>query len=248
MILLDPHFRKNKITMATLVEDTGLSHRQVRRAVAEGLVDPPQGKGKSARYSEKTLHRLQVISKLMAQEVKPLGRKPTLPEIKSILKEMSEEQLEEIRGGLPFSFFDTGDPSDAAVVDTRLDHEYLDLHEKASNEDLISHELDDARPVMERVQSRFQSRHSRGTTFYHGELGDLGMLLQMLHDKLKTLVDDKYESDPTEGDTWIRIRTRSPIMEIHLKAPETETDKARLKALQRAVEKLIDQGYGPYYY
>lgn len=249
MVLLHELPDINKITMATLVEKTNLTERQIRRCIAEELVDGAAGKGQGARYSRKTLRRLQLIRKLQEQKVEPLGRQLTLKEIKSTLDSLSKQQEEQILSGMAFSFIDTEarEPgsADASVEEMRLDNEYNDIHETALRGDGISHTVDD---VTSRLASMHHLRRPLGITDDHVDFGEFGMLLKMLRDKLETLVKDKSALDQTtEEDTWVRVRTRSPVMEIHVKAPRTTNDRARLKAVQTAVEELIRRGYGPYY-
>lgn len=225
-----------------------MSGQTCRRCIAEKLVDGAAGKGQGARYSRKTLHRLQLIRKLQEQTVEPLGRQLTLKEIKSTLDSLSKQQEDQILSGMAFSFIDTEaqepGPADASVQEMRLDNEYNDIHEKASQRDDISHSVEN---LQSRLASLPHSRRPRQTTLYHGDLGEFGMLLQILSDKLETLVKNEGEPNASEEDTWVRVRTRSPIMEIHVKAPRTTNDRARLKAVQTAVEELIRRGYSPYY-
>jgi DNA-binding transcriptional MerR regulator len=235
-------------TMTDLVEKSRLTDRQIRRCIAEGLVEGAEGKGPGARYSETTLRRLQLIQRLQVQKVEPLGRQLTLKEIKTTLDSLNEQQESQILQGLTFSFIDTEAREEKStrspIVESKLDHEYLDIHESASPNTHSNLAEEDFRSVN---RSLTGYRPRRGTTFGHGDLGELGMLLQMLRDKLKVLAGDESDPCPTAGDAWVRVRTRSPMMEIHFKTPETASEQARIRALYRAVETVIEQGYGPYY-
>lgn len=246
MVLLNPN---PGYTMAELVEKSGLTDRQIRRCIAEKLVEGAEGKGSGARYSETTMRRLLLIRQLQGQKVEPLGRQLTLNEIKSTLDSLSEPQENQILQGMAFSFIDTEAPveesSGAPALDSKLNDEYLDIHESVSRCCSSSIPEEEVQPLQRTPAG--PRAHRREATFWHGDLGDFGMLLQLLRDKLRILAEDESTPGPAAGDAWVRVRTRSPMMEIHVKTPETSAEQARIRALYRAVETVIEQGYGPYY-
>ncbi len=244
MVLLHNRPGNRKITMATLIEASGLNERRVRRCINDGLVEGARGKGQAAYYSETTLRKLKLISMLMNQKVEPLGREPTLPEIKKILELLTSEQEEGVLAGVPFSFVDTGDTDEAVVVDTNLNREYLDIQRKAARGALQESDISDLRSLFASTYSRNRINESN---LYHGDLGEFGQLLKMLHEKLEALISDEREPDTAGEDTWVRVRTRSPVLEIHVRSPRSATDRAELKAVKSVIEELMRRGHGPYY-
>jgi len=245
--ILDPDMPKQGTwSMAELVEMTGFSERNIRHYISEGLVEGARGMGRNARYGKGTLRRLKLISKLKDQVVEPLGRPMTLKEIKNTLDSLGESEIDYLLSGTAeFRLIDT----DSAQGTTNLslpsnrdahDDEYEDLqnmHSRRHDPDLEAtapHALAMRPPAIERSQREIND-------WIH-ELGDFGRLLQRLRDILKDLTDEETAVAPPAGDTWMRVK--SPDIEVHIKAPRTRTERARLRVVERAVEKLIELGPG----
>lgn len=74
-------------TIGQLAEAAGVTARTIRYYTAEGLLPPPDTRGKYARYSAEHLDRLRLIARLKDAYM-PLG------EIKSRLEELSAEQVQ----------------------------------------------------------------------------------------------------------------------------------------------------------
>lgn len=234
-------------SMAELVEESGFTERQIRHYISEGLVKGAEGMGRNARYSEETLVRLKLIRKLKERDVEPLGRPMTLREMKNTLDSLDPSQIEYLLSGAAmFQLIDTEDAAefsaaDASSIDSRMDEEYLDYQ----NKQLLRHEPD---PIATNTRALRQPQaHDRSTREINDwihSLGDFGKLLRRLHEMLEQLAVEDTHPTRSEGDTWVRVK--SPDVEVHVKAPRTATERARIRTIQRAVEMLIEQTPGPY--
>jgi len=250
------------ITMDILVSRTGLTPRQVRRCISENMIPPPTGKGPAARYTVDTLRKLEVVSRLMKQRVEPQNRPMRLKEIKAILAGLSGEQTDQIRAGLPFAAIDDRDEPDGretlTICDTisgdvaaspiepesddeELDREYLDLHETDPRGEITPR----AQGLLSRAADMCGYRPS---SFLRRALeqeptNELLALLGRLLDNLKDVTGCEVAPDSTKEDTWTRVI--SPVIEIHVKTPEDETERNQLITLCRSLERLIEQGAGP---
>ncbi len=69
---------KKGYTISELEKLTGLSRRNIRFYVSEGLVQPPSGSGVAASYSEEHLERLKMIITLSSRHIKLAGIKKIL--------------------------------------------------------------------------------------------------------------------------------------------------------------------------
>lgn len=73
-------------TLDELTSDAGVTVRTVRYYIAEGLLPPPEGSGRAARYTQEHRDRLAVISALKERHL-------PLREIRDLLREISPEEL-----------------------------------------------------------------------------------------------------------------------------------------------------------
>lgn len=233
-------------SMAELVELTGFTERNIRHYISEGLVEGARGMGRNASYGEKTLRRLKLISKLKDQDVEPLGRPLTLKEMKSTLDSLDESEIDYLlSGAAAFKLIDTDTGPTAGNIaaqsnSTALDYEF-DSYEamRARRHDP---DLETTAPHALAIRPPATGRSQREINDWIHELGDFGRLLQRLRDILQDLADDEAATSPPGGDTWLRVK--SPDIEVHIKAPRTKAERARLRVVERAVEKLIEQGPG----
>jgi DNA-binding transcriptional MerR regulator len=58
-----------RFSLAELVESSGLSERTVRHYIAEGLVPPALGRGRSRYYTPEHLTRLELVARLRAEKL-----------------------------------------------------------------------------------------------------------------------------------------------------------------------------------
>lgn len=84
------------MTLDELTSATGVTVRTVRYYIAEGLLPPPEGAGRGARYTREHRDRLDVIAMLKARHL-------PLREIRQALRDLAPEEVaalaEEARGG-----------------------------------------------------------------------------------------------------------------------------------------------------
>lgn len=233
-------------SMAELVEESGFTERQIRHYISEGLVKGAEGMGRNARYSEETLVRLKLIRKLKEQDVEPLGRPLTLREMKNTLDSLDGSQVEYLLSGAAmFKLIDTEDAAefsaaDASPIDRQLDAEYL----KYQTKDIPDSNIINAfHKTIENLASETNDRSTREINDWIHALGDFGKLLRRLREMLDQLAVEETHPSRSEGDTWVRVK--STDVEVHVKAPRTATERARIRTIQRALEMLLEQNPGP---
>lgn len=235
-------------TLPELVELTGFTERQIRHYISQEIVDGATGMGRNARYGEKTLRRLRLIRKLKDQNVEPLGRPLTLKEMKSTLDSLKEPEIDYLLSGTAaFKLIDTDMGINASPLNAQMSHDALD-NEFAEYEEMRLRRKDLGLNTLSSrasaIQSPVHERTQREINSWVHELGDFGKLLQRLREILQDLAADDAPADPPGGDTWVRVK--STDVEVHVKAPRTATERARIRTIQRAVEMLIEQTPVPY--
>lgn len=103
---------KKDYTISELEKLTGLTRRNIRFYVSEGLLPPPSGSGVAASYSEDHLERLKMIMSLSARHIKLAG-------IKEILEGRSYSE----NGKDPGEF---ADKSKTEIIDMIMDSSITD--------------------------------------------------------------------------------------------------------------------------
>jgi DNA-binding transcriptional MerR regulator len=76
-------------TIGELAEKAGVTPRTVRYYTAEGLLPPPETRGRYALYGEEHLRRLQLIARLKEAYL-------PLEEIKAYMRELTDEQVRQL--------------------------------------------------------------------------------------------------------------------------------------------------------
>ena len=107
--------REHTISIETLSEQTGISVRNIRFYIAEGLLTGPGTRGKSASYTDEHLLRLRMIHLLTEQRV-------PLMEIRQLMEHLSPE---EVRGLLEKEGLSPVEP--AGEVKPISPKEYLEM-------------------------------------------------------------------------------------------------------------------------
>lgn len=74
------------LTLEELTSDAGVTVRTVRYYIAEGLLPPPEGAGRAARYTEDHRNRLDLIASLKDRHL-------PLREIRQFLRDLSPEEI-----------------------------------------------------------------------------------------------------------------------------------------------------------
>jgi DNA-binding transcriptional MerR regulator len=74
------------LTLEELTSDAGVTVRTVRYYIAEGLLPPPEGAGRAARYTEEHRNRLDLIASLKDRHL-------PLREIRQFLRDLSPEEI-----------------------------------------------------------------------------------------------------------------------------------------------------------
>jgi DNA-binding transcriptional MerR regulator len=73
-------------TLEELTSDAGVTVRTVRYYIAEGLLPPPEGAGRAARYTEDHRNRLDLIAALKDRHL-------PLREIRQVLRDLGREEI-----------------------------------------------------------------------------------------------------------------------------------------------------------
>lgn len=85
------HRSESTYTLDELTSDAEVTVRTVRYYIAEGLLPPPEGAGRAARYTQEHRDRLAVIATLKARHL-------PLREIRDILRDLSPEEIADLAG------------------------------------------------------------------------------------------------------------------------------------------------------
>ncbi len=216
-------------TLDDLAQATGFSKRQIRFYITKKLV-PGAGdsRGPNATYGEETLRRLQLLGVLKDLKIEPTGRTMTLDEIGHALDTLSADGIEALLSGR----------AELAILDT--DSRANLAPAAASQLEPLAHIVPirewEAPPAMasaECIQPRmFVKEEEDGHP-------DLATLLLQLHDQLAELGSDTRFTGASGHPQWRRIGT--PLVEFHVRQPDTPADRARLQAMARALGRLLTQ-------
>ncbi|MBE0567781.1 MAG: MerR family transcriptional regulator [Krumholzibacteria bacterium] len=223
-------------TLDDLVQATGFSKRQIRFYITKQLVPGAgESRGPYATYGEETLRRLRLIGVLKDKRIEPTGRAMTLDEIGHALDTLSADGSEALLAGR----------AELAILDTDTGTRLAALEAlswggraappttpgSATIREWHASETD-ARPALPayRMEPTCSDPAEDATAAVTDQL-------ERLRDLLAAAGADLPVAAAGGHPQW--RRASSPLVEFHVRQPDTPADRARLQAMARALHRLL---------
>ena len=217
-----------------LAEAAGVTPRTIRYYAAEGLLPPPDVRGRYALYSGDHLRRLQLIARLK-QAFLPLG------EIKQRLEQLTGEQVRLLLS-------DIEEQPGQRAPSSALDYIARALHKPARSQAPrapASASMGYQPLVMRPAPDSFQGGvRSPEMSVYRPDTAQFSTPshpLQLGYAEPATAPLQEADMDPLRGsgETWQRIAL-APGVELHIREPGTPAVQERLAKLVEAARRLFD--------
>jgi len=191
-----------------LERQTGLPRRTIHYYVKEGMIPPPEGQGRNARYGEE--HRLRL---LLIRDMKD-STHLRLEGIREIIEPMSEDDL---RREVTRLREERGDET----AEDRLESDWERMAEGS--------------PLPPDANLAYSMRIGSRATRSRSPFASLKDRAQMAHDALRRRTDDPSPAAAfEEADSWNRVRVSNDV-EIHYRAPAEEDDDGLLDKILQLV-------------
>lgn len=224
-------------TISQLAEAAGVTLRTIRYYTTEGLLPPPDTRGKYALYNQDHLNRLRLIARLKNAYL-PLG------EIKGRLESLTAEQVGRVlheHGG------------ESRVAETSSASEYI--ANVLGNQQQLRQTL----PAFAHEAPGYAEMRAPGGSDLEGpaapaqlqpgrvelppvpapapvRAGRSGSLLRRLVPQRKERTPS--EAQPETGETWQRV-TLAPGIELHIREPQPENTRDRIQQLVKRASELF---------
>jgi DNA-binding transcriptional MerR regulator len=206
----------NEYSAPELEQQTGLSIRNIRYYTDLGLLPPPILRGKNACYTSDHLQRIRLIQRLRERHF-------PLSEIKQILEQQDEagvEKLLEAQEKLQEQLLTPFPMPDAADQETDAG-KWAQHKALAYIDSLMGKPEPAAQPALIKVPQFKVQELNEGIS--GNNLDSIRNVQQLLRD---------------EGETWERI-SLAPGVELHLRQPVSEADRAAMHKLVEAARKIF---------
>jgi DNA-binding transcriptional MerR regulator len=236
---------EKQYTISELADAAGVTPRTIRYYTAEGLLPPPDTRGRYALYGDEHLLRLQLIARLKDAYL-PLG------EIKARTDQLDAEQLRRLLA-------EYHQPPQQQIAESATEYitRVLSNHPVAPDEQETSPMK--AQPFLGRPALRHdnflgrdrESRVPPGPPLDIGHAEPLpaapapaapqprGSLLSRLVPRRRAQPEEQAPAAPSAAEQWQRI-TLAPGVELHIREPLPDDLHARVQQLLAQARELLD--------
>jgi DNA-binding transcriptional MerR regulator len=239
---------EKQYTISELADATGVTPRTIRYYTAEGLLPPPDTRGRYALYGDEHLLRLQLIARLKDAYL-PLG------EIKARTDQLDAEQLRRLLA-------EYHQPPQQQIAESATEYitRVLSNHPVAPDEQETSPMK--AQPFLGRPALRHESARARDSEppappapplkLGHAESVPVepapaapaapqprGSLLSRLVPRRRAQPEEQAPAAPSAAEQWQRI-TLAPGVELHIREPLPDDLHARVQQLLAQARELLD--------
>ena len=228
--------KPSKLYSITEVERlTGLPRRTIHYYVKEGMIPPPEGRGRNARYNEEHRLRLALIQEMKASThlrlegireiIDTMNENELRYEVERLRRERGDETSED-RLESTWEVMSAGPPEDPAGLDGRnllLSHDEPDGEPDDERVDplVAEHRLAMETPSLRRSRNLFSSLRDRANL--------------MRHDSTDESTADE---DSITADAWNRVRVDDDV-EIHYRSTGDDEFIDKIKKLVALARKLL---------
>jgi DNA-binding transcriptional MerR regulator len=243
-------------TISELAEASGVTTRTIRYYTAEGLLPPPDTRGRHALYGVEHLRRLELIARLKNAYL-PLG------EIKARLEQLTSEQVEQLLGEYRQASEAPAPDSAADYITQVLTNQIMPpasrmLAESSSGYGESSAPPAPAASVGFRPQTAsaesaprapapipagappaLQTGHAEALAPAAPASSQGSLLRKLIPQRRERSSATLPTTSPTEpGETWQRV-TLAPGVELHLRAPPAPDLRERIEQLIALARELF---------